>query len=334
MKVLVVTNMYPSPERPFYGVFVEEQVRSLRAQGVTIEVAFIDGATSRWNYAKAVRQLSRLISQTDFDLIHAHHSLCIYPIRVALALFRKSLPVLFTFHEGEVHNTTLRPGGVRRLVFSKRLKRAALNSANLVISVQDELMKASGYSGGYVTIPCGVDTDLFRPLDRSDCRVRLGLPLEKKLIFFPAAQTDEQKGFDVLSQSLSLFESGGVEIISAGSIPHDEIPYFMNAADVVCQLSLFEASPMALKEAMAVGARVVFTQAGDAAETMGTTPGCWVCDRSPKDVAAKLSAALTDGGPVETRERIIEKKLTLQAIADRIIDVYRRYGAVEPPAGE
>ena len=34
MRVLIVTNMYPTPGRPVDGIFVQEQVRALRAAGL------------------------------------------------------------------------------------------------------------------------------------------------------------------------------------------------------------------------------------------------------------------------------------------------------------
>ena len=38
MRVLVVTNMYPTEERPFWGTFVRDQVESLRAEGIEVEL--------------------------------------------------------------------------------------------------------------------------------------------------------------------------------------------------------------------------------------------------------------------------------------------------------
>jgi hypothetical protein len=43
LRVLVLTNMYPSPTRPIHGTFVAEQVDSLRQRGLHIDVLFVDG---------------------------------------------------------------------------------------------------------------------------------------------------------------------------------------------------------------------------------------------------------------------------------------------------
>ena len=49
-----------------------------------------------------------------------------------------------------------------------------------------------------------------------------------------------------------------LHLITGGNIKHEEMPLYMNAADVVVQLSLFEASPSVLKEALAVNVPIVF----------------------------------------------------------------------------
>ena len=50
MKVLVVTNMYPSPERPAFGTFVRDQVEALRRAGVDVDVFRIEGGRGKLHY--------------------------------------------------------------------------------------------------------------------------------------------------------------------------------------------------------------------------------------------------------------------------------------------
>jgi hypothetical protein len=46
MRVLVLTNMYPSEERPIYGIFVREQAEDLRKLGVDVKVLAFAGHSS------------------------------------------------------------------------------------------------------------------------------------------------------------------------------------------------------------------------------------------------------------------------------------------------
>ena len=42
--------MYPVPEEPTLGIFVQEQVESLRRLGVDVDVFFVNGRRHRRNY--------------------------------------------------------------------------------------------------------------------------------------------------------------------------------------------------------------------------------------------------------------------------------------------
>ena len=67
MKVLVVTNMYPSEEQPAFGTFVRDQVEALRGKGIDIDLLFIDGSKGKRRYVGGAfrfwgRLLRRLLS--------------------------------------------------------------------------------------------------------------------------------------------------------------------------------------------------------------------------------------------------------------------------------
>ena len=42
MKILAVTNMYPTETSPWAGTFIEQQVESLRRAGADVDVLFVD----------------------------------------------------------------------------------------------------------------------------------------------------------------------------------------------------------------------------------------------------------------------------------------------------
>jgi teichuronic acid biosynthesis glycosyltransferase TuaC len=326
MNILVVTNMYPTEKSPFYGIFVKEQVDSLRKEGISVDVFFINGREDRLNYFRSVIGLLKKLRSNRYDIIHAHHTYCVYPITIARLITRIKTPVILTFHEGEVYKrkgvTQKDVDLIKRLVFSKRIKKFALKMVDLVITVHEELIKALNFRGKYQVIPCGVNLELFRPMEKESCRKTLNLPVEKKIIFFPSDPEDENKGFYILRQALKSLDKPNIEVISAGNIDHSDIPIYMNAADIVVQLSEFEASPMVLKEAMAVNTPVVFTDVGDARAIVGNTRGCYLCSRTPDDVVMKVKDAFKYNGNSGGRERIIGIGLGLPEIAKANIRVY------------
>lgn len=64
-------------------------------------------------------------------------------------------------------------------------------------------------------IPHGVNTEIFQPLDSQQCRAKLGIPLNKKVLLFSAIKlSDYRKGGDLLIQALqSLPESLKVDTV-------------------------------------------------------------------------------------------------------------------------
>src|SRR5437879_3587444 len=158
--------MYPTPERPDYGAFVWQQAEQLRRFGHTVDVVNILGFRSKLNYLNAAVEVLRKTRRTSYDVVHAHYGLSAFP-----AWFRLDAPLVMTLHGSDVL------GGR----FDGLCSWLICRFADAVIVVSEEIrQRIPG-----MVIPCGVDLDLFRPLNRREARARLGWPLEKYLVIFP-----------------------------------------------------------------------------------------------------------------------------------------------------
>ena len=68
MRVLTITNMWPAPDRPWYGVFVARQMNSLGEVGVDVEVLAVYGAGSRLRTLIAYLRVALRVFRTQlFD---------------------------------------------------------------------------------------------------------------------------------------------------------------------------------------------------------------------------------------------------------------------------
>ena len=54
MRVLCITNMWPIPSHPYYGIFVKEQIEGIQKyyKNVDVEIYFINGKEFKLNYFK------------------------------------------------------------------------------------------------------------------------------------------------------------------------------------------------------------------------------------------------------------------------------------------
>ena len=145
MRALVVTNMYPTSERPALGSFVRDQVEALRRRGdVEIELfAFPPGLRS---YPRAARELRRRYRGQRFDVVHAHFGLTAWP-----AVAARLGPVVVTLHGNDLFHPR-----------SNRISRAVLPFVALPAAVSREfsgLLPGAGTTRRVAVLPVGIDVD-------------------------------------------------------------------------------------------------------------------------------------------------------------------------------
>jgi hypothetical protein len=116
-------------------------------------------------------------------------------------------------------------------------------------------------------LPCGVDTDRFRPLPRAAARAELGLPPERPLLLFAADPARAEKRFD---RAVAVAERSRAELIALEGVAPDRVPLYVNAANAVLVPSEREGFGLAVLEALACDVPVLATPVGiHAAATAG-----------------------------------------------------------------
>jgi len=297
--------MYPHSTKPYMGVFVKEQVDSLRALGLEVDVLFVNGPASRPNYLRGVLSFWHQLMRYRYDLIHAHNT-----YSGVIARMQARCPVVLTFHGSEFY------AGRLEYLFSKLIA----TQVDGIILVSSRLKQFLPRQKARV-IPCGVDVHRFRPMPQQEARNHLGLPEGKKLVLF-AADRRPVKRFDLVELALAALkrQMANVELVEVGKEPPDRMPLYMNACDTLVMASDHEGSPQVIKEAMACDLPIVSVPAGAVPELIGSTEGCYLCSQAPEDMAAKLKTALERGGRTNGSERV--RHLALDNVARRILDVY------------
>jgi glycosyltransferase involved in cell wall biosynthesis len=309
LRVLIVANMYPSPSRPSFGVFVADQVAALRATGeVEVEVFHWDARRRPWRYALAALELA--LTRLDADVVHAHYGLSGV---VALAAPRR-IPLVLTVHGRDCHHPVV-----------KRLTGLVARRAAAVVAVSDELARRCPFPVAAV-IPPGVDLELFRPLPRPEARARLGLDAgtARRLVVFPAdPQRPEKRFADARALVAGLADARpDVELRAVFGRPRAEMPLWLNAADAVVITSEREGYGLACVEALACDVPVLSTPVGVAPTLLAGLDGCLCAPFDAVRWGAHLEGVLANHEP-RVAGRAVAETQGLPEAARRTLQLYR-----------
>ena len=309
MKVLVVTNMYPQPDQPAFGTFVRDQVEALRRRGIEVDVLFINGRKSRLNYLWGLFRFWRQLLKRRYDVIHAH-----YVFSGIIARLQPFFSVVVTYHGSEL--------GVGPQHWLPRLARAVHPLFQRVIVVSPQ-MKQMLNSPNVCVIPCGVNFDEFKPIPLTKARQQIGLPLDKPLVVWAGEHWRPEKRYRMLEQAMQLVKQDlpDAELVLVSGQPHQMVPVYMSACDVLALTSAREGSPMVIKEAMACNLPIVSVDVGDVAAVIGETEHSYLVEPTPEAVAEKLRLVLSNRQRTNGRSKI--GHLESNVIAGQIIEIYK-----------
>ena len=232
VRALVVTNMYPTPERPASGPFVRDQVEALRRRD-DVEVELFTFPAGARNYPRAARALRRRYRGQRFDVVHVHFGLVAWP-----ALLAGLRPLVVTLHGNDLLHPRSRP-----------FTRAALPLMTLPAAVSRAFsanVPGAGRTRQVAILPCGVDLARFHRIPRAEARARLGLDPAGPYLLFPHEPSRPLKRFDRAREA-----AGDVPLLTLGGVPAEEVPYWINAANAVIVPSQDEGMGLAVIEASA-----------------------------------------------------------------------------------
>jgi glycosyltransferase involved in cell wall biosynthesis len=306
LRALIVTNMYPTAQRPALGRFVYDQVQALRRAGglEELEVFSFDGG-SPGAYLRAARELrTRFAGRERFDVVHAHFGLSAWP---ALATPAKARVV--TLHGTDLSHPR-----------SRVISAAALPMYQLVATVSEPLAEALprwAVRGRRAVLPCGVDLSRFQPRDRRECRVKLGLDPDQPCLLFPADPARAEKRHD-RARALA----GETPLHTLVNVEPELVPVWVNAANAVLVPSEREGFGLAVLEALACDVPVLATPVGIHAEALAGVSGTLCAEFDPARWRAALEPHLVSEDP-RVAGRAAAERYSSEVMAARVLDAWR-----------
>lgn len=199
-------------------------------------------------------------------------------------------------------------------------------------------------------IPTGVDTNVFKPLPRSDACRTIGVSGDKRIVLFGAFRNHHNKGFHFLTDALVRLRDNGwhdrLELVVFGfdrpaDLPDLGIPTrFLGevtdtrtiaaayaAADVFVAPSIQENFPNTVLEALACGTPGVAWRTGGLPDLIDHEHNGYIAQPfDVDDLARGIAWTLEDGRRIENLSRAArvraEREFTLDRYAERYVHLY------------
>ncbi|HVU79245.1 MAG TPA: glycosyltransferase [Gaiellaceae bacterium] len=327
MRILLVSQMYPGPADPDLGSFVAQLERALRDRGHEIELAVLDRRGG--GKARFLELRRKIRAAGPHDVVWAH-----FLVPSGLLAARAGGPLVVTAHGRDVRNIGAIPGvaGLTARVVERATTLIAV-SEYLRRELEERLPAARGK---VEVVDSGVDLERFRPVEPA---ARLESPA-----FVHVGSLTERKNVVRLADAFATLGRGSLTFVGdgplrgrlegrervrvVGRVPHDEVPAWLAAADVVCAPALIEPFGQSILEAMACERTVVATRLGGPPEFVTAESGVLVDPLDADALARALETAAAFPTPNEAARRAAEphdvrrqaervEEILLRAVRDR-----------------
>jgi glycosyltransferase involved in cell wall biosynthesis len=332
MQILVITNLFPNKIEPERATYNRQQISILSKLCSLKVVAPISWFPFKGLFEKglASSQIPKKEIINGVETFHPRYLMIpkigrsFYGIFFFLSILLPVLHIYNTFKFDIIFSTWAYPDSFAAVLLSKLLRKPiitkvhgtdineyiqywlrrkmisfTLNNSGKVISVskalRNKMIEIGVEPGKIKVIYNGVDSGIFKPLDKIKTRKALGIDINKKLILF-VGNLKPVKGLKYLikafagtatdiSKNINLIIIGqgelkkeledetkkyGIQncVYFLGGKMHYEISKWMNACDLLCLPSLNEGVPNVILEALACGMPVVASNVGGIPEVI------------------------------------------------------------------
>jgi 1,2-diacylglycerol 3-alpha-glucosyltransferase len=264
------------------------------------------------------------------DVIHSHH-----PFLLGETAARKAellgIPLVFTFHtryDEYTHYVPFSQGLTKQI--ADRWIGNYLEKCQHIITPSDsikDLLRDTGVEGDITTIPTGIVMKPFREADGTAIRKERGWGNDTMLI--SVGRLAKEKSFDTLLEAAAIVMhehpdvrlaiiGGGLEDRSlkklaqelgiadrvdfVGTVPYEEVPNYLKAADIFCFASTTETQGLVTMEAMAAGLPIVAVDATGTHDAVTNGKEGLLTENDSAGLAAAMNQIIDDQ---ELREKFI-----------------------------
>lgn len=266
------SNAYPASPGDYRGQFIKRMVDLLEIRGVRVRLA-VKTSPSPLRYIPFFVDSARTALDTSIDILQAHY---IPHSSLIPFLLKNRRPLILKFHgnDGRIYpfQNTL----------NRKITQSMIRRADHMITVSQEIRERLielGASGEAVTVlSSGVNTEVFKPIDKFEARTRLGLDIDAIFALY-AGRFHPEKGIDELINLARQTQDITFLLIGSGSLPplptncrvigevsHHEMSTYIGASDMSLLPSRTEGISNFIMESLACERPVVATSVGGTPE--------------------------------------------------------------------
>ena len=310
MRVLHITNNYPTTNHPIFGIFVKEQIESLSSEGIETDIFFVNGRENGKNeYFFRLRELRRKLRNNNYDILHCHHVFSAVLLLFTFRMYKSKRIVSY-------QNPPEKEGGI----FLFTIIRLFFNGVIL--------KNAKSNNKKIFYLPNGTNTNFFKEYPRKESIQKLNLDENKNyIIFMDSYKKRAQKRVDRFDEVIDiLLKNGnphGIVPLKLTNTKRNLIPYYLSASSVHLITSDFEGSPNSVKECMACNTPVVSTPVGNVQDLIGDVDGCYISKTFGCEELAELVIKSLTNKHFVGRQKLLEKKLDIKSVASNLFNIYK-----------
>ncbi|MFC7062975.1 glycosyltransferase [Halobacillus seohaensis] len=326
-KILVITNMYPGKRNKTFGIFVKNQVTSLRARQFDVDVAAVkDPRVGKkyvaWKYLKWIlRMVLLLITKgRKYDVIHAHY---VFPSGWFGRLLKKitGAKLVVTAHGGDIDKMP------KKSAFIHTQTKHILHDADHIIAVgeglKQEMIREFKAPESLITVmSMGVNRQVFFPVDKNQAKQNLDLEeshthllfvgniieakglLELVTAFGQLKMNNDKLNLHIVGQPKQesflnelktiLRKDNIKDVHFHGTLPQNEVAKWMSAADIFVLPSYIEGFGLVAVEAMSCRTPVVGTDVGGLSHLLKDNHGILVKPKNTSSLREGIQRLLED----------------------------------------
>lgn len=341
---------------------------------------FITRITGLQGYGNVIStwKLLQVIESGNYNLVHLHNIHGYYlNLNFVDKLNKTGIPVVWTFHDawpitgscGYFLGCDRWKNGCGKCPDKFRYPKTYVDASSYMWEKKKQIFKKGwnpvivspskwlankvkkSYLGKYevMVIPNAIDTELFEPRNKKEAREELGIPVNKNVVLFVAADLGvKRKGAEYFFDALQYVEGEDLMVVTVGEkvniesklggdIPVKQMGYLSdrtemakayNIADLFSITALQDNFPTTVNESLASGTPVIGFSTGGIPEQITEDCGILVKPKETRKLAEGITELLHNDNKTKKFSNNCRKrakdKFSIPKFRDKYLDLYKK----------